>query len=215
MKERAAFSEVKPGNQTALNTRAAPFAAFIARMHRNIHKLWGYGALEDWDDLPPNSPFNDDTLATVVEIVLNRDGSVEKVSIVKPSRYLAYDAAAIDTVYSAGPYPEPPREIRSKNGKIYVHWSFFRDARQCATSGVDYFILNNGPPGGDAGDGEDPPAPASGPWGRAVGGRSRPWSPSSCCWASPPGRAGRSAVAGNAARSARHAVRRHQSRRPR
>jgi TonB family protein len=156
------ISEVKPGNQTALNTRAAPFAAFIARMHRNIHKLWGYGALEDWDDLPPNSPFNDDTLATVVEIVLNRDGTVDKVSIVRPSRYLAYDAAAIDTVYSAGPYPEPPREIRSKNGKIYVHWSFFRDARQCATTGVDYFILNNAPQGGDAGDGEDP-APAAAP----------------------------------------------------
>src|SRR5215813_15493593 len=35
--------EVKPGNQTALGTRAAPFAAFIARMHRGIHKLWGFG----------------------------------------------------------------------------------------------------------------------------------------------------------------------------
>ena len=39
--------EVKPGNQTALNTRAAPFAAYIARMHRSIHKLWGFGELED------------------------------------------------------------------------------------------------------------------------------------------------------------------------
>ena len=39
--------EVKPGNQTALNTRAAPFAAFIARMHRSIHELWGFGFLEE------------------------------------------------------------------------------------------------------------------------------------------------------------------------
>ena len=50
--------EVKPGNQTALNTRAAPFAAFIARMHRSIHKLWGFGFLEDWDELPGSSPLN-------------------------------------------------------------------------------------------------------------------------------------------------------------
>lgn len=153
------ISEVKPGNQTALNTRAAPFAAFIARMHRNIHKLWGFGALEDWDELPPTSPFNDETLANVLEIVLNRDGTVDKVSVVKPSRYLAYDAAAIDAVYTAAPFPEPPREIRSKNGKIYVHWSFFRDARQCATTGVDYFILNNPPKGGDVEEEGEPAAP--------------------------------------------------------
>ena len=25
-----------------------------------------------------------------------------------------------------------PREIRSGNGKIYIHWSFHRDERQCA-----------------------------------------------------------------------------------
>ena len=147
--------EVTPGNRTALNTRAAPFAAFIARMHRNIHRLWGFGALEDWDELPSTSPFNDDSLASTLEIVLNRDGTVDKVTVVKASRYLPYDAAAIDTVYTAGPYPEPPRDIRSRNGKIYMHWTFHRDARQCATGWVDYFILNNPPKGGDLGVDDD------------------------------------------------------------
>ena len=60
--------------------------------------------------------------------------------------------AAIDVAYSAGPYPEPPRAIRSANGKIYVHWTFHRDERQCATSGVDYFILDNAPKNGDKGE---------------------------------------------------------------
>jgi TonB family protein len=135
--------EVRPGNQTALNTRAAPFAEFIARMHRNIHALWGFGVLEEWDDLPRSSPLNNDTLLTTLEIVLARDGTIDKVSVVQASGYVAYDAAAVDVVYSAGPYPEPPSVIRSANGKIYIHWRFFRDGRQCATSGVDYFILNN------------------------------------------------------------------------
>ncbi len=148
--------EVRPGNQTALNTRAAPFAAFIARMHRSIHQLWGFGALENWDELPSTSPLNDESLMNKLEIVLNRDGTIDKVTPVRTSKYLPFDAAAIDVVFSAGPYPEPPREIRSANGKIYVHWSFFRDGRQCATSGVDYFILNNPPKGGDLGDGGDP-----------------------------------------------------------
>jgi TonB family protein len=141
--------EVKPGNQTALNTRAAPFAAYIARMHRSIHKLWGFGQLEDWDEMSGSSPVNNPALMTELEIVLNRDGTIDKVGIVRSSGLGEYDAAAMDAAYSAGPYPDPPREIRSGNGKIYVHWRFYRDERQCATSGVDYFILENGPKGGD------------------------------------------------------------------
>jgi TonB family protein len=149
--------EVRPGNQTALNTRAAPFAAFVARMHRSIHVLWGFGALEDWDELGSSSPLNNPNLLTTLEMVLNSDGTIDKVTIVKASGYLPYDTAAIDTAFQAGPFPDPPREIRSANGKIYVHWRFYRDGRQCATSGVDYFILNNPPANGDkpavAGDG--------------------------------------------------------------
>jgi TonB family protein len=173
--------EVKPGNQTALNTRAAPFAAYIARMHRSIHKLWGFGALEDWDELGSGSPLNNPNLLTTLEIVMNGDGTVDKVTIVKASGYLPYDAAAMDVAYSAGPYPDPPRAIRSKNGKIYVHWRFYRDERQCATSGVDYFILDNAPKGSDQPDGPavaEAPEPAGAP----------PRSPS----ASPPGASGAS-----------------------
>ena len=60
--------EVRPGNQTALNTRAAPFAAFIARMHRSIHELWGFGQLEDWDEKSGSSPFNNQNLVTELEM---------------------------------------------------------------------------------------------------------------------------------------------------
>ncbi|HEY2903183.1 MAG TPA: TonB family protein [Polyangia bacterium] len=143
--------EVKPGNQTALNARAAPFAAYIARMHRSIHRLWGFGQLEDWDEKPGSNPFNNQDLLTTLEMVLNGDGTVDKITIVRGSGFTAYDVAAIDVAYSAGPYPDPPREIRSANGKIYIHWRFYRDGRQCATSGVDYYILNNPPAGGDKG----------------------------------------------------------------
>ena len=60
--------EVKPGNQTALNTRAAPFAAYIARMHRSIHKLWGFGMLEEWDEKSSSNPFNNPNLLTTLEM---------------------------------------------------------------------------------------------------------------------------------------------------
>jgi TonB family protein len=161
--------EVKPGNQTALNTRAAPFAAYIAKMHRSIHKLWGFGALEDWDELSGSSPLNNPNLSTTLEMVLNRDGTVDKVTVVRASGYLPFDAAAIDVAFNAGPYPDPPRTIRSANGKIYVHWQFHRDERQCATSGVDYFILDNPPAGADKPAIPDAPSEAPRPVGTRAG----------------------------------------------
>jgi TonB family protein len=159
--------EVKPGNQTSLNTRAAPFAAYIAKMHRSIHKLWGFGALDDWDELPSSSPLNNYQLSTTLEMVMNRDGTVDKVTVVRASGYLPFDAAAIDVAFNAGPYPDPPRAIRSANGKIYVHWQFHRDERQCATSGVDYFILDNPPAGADRPAVADAPSEAPRPGGGA------------------------------------------------
>jgi TonB family protein len=160
--------EVKPGNQTALNTRAAPFAAFVARMHRSIHKLWGFGMLEEWDEKSGSNPYNDPNLLTTLEMVLHGDGTIDNVKVIKTSGYMPYDAAAIDVAYSAGPYPDPPREIRSKNGKIYIHWRFYRDARQCATSGVDYFILDNPPADGDTVAVPSGPERASAPAGRTT-----------------------------------------------
>jgi TonB family protein len=93
-------------------------------------------------------------------MVHNRDGTVDKVTVVRASGYLPFDAAAIDAAYNAGPYPDPPRAIRSANGKIYVHWQFHRDERQCATSGVDYFILDNAPAGADRPVVSEPPPEA-------------------------------------------------------
>ena len=50
--------DVRPGNQTALKTRAHPFALYVARMHRRIHELWGFGFLEDLDNKGADYPLN-------------------------------------------------------------------------------------------------------------------------------------------------------------
>ena len=139
------ITEVKPGNQTALNTRAAPFAQFITRMHRKIHELWAFGFMAGMDDKPASVPLNNPALVAKLEIVLDGQGNVDRVAVVRSSGLTIYDSAAIDVVYSAAPYPTPPPTILSGNGKVYIHWTFHRNEEACGTAGVDYFILNNGP----------------------------------------------------------------------
>jgi len=138
------ITEVKPGNQTALNTRAAPFAQFITRMHRKIHELWAFGFMAGMDDKPASVPLNNPALVAKLEIVLDGQGNVDRVAVVRSSGLTIYDSAAIDVVYSAAPYPTPPPTILSGNGKVYIHWTFHRNEEACGTAGVDYFILNNG-----------------------------------------------------------------------
>ncbi|MBI4508597.1 MAG: TonB family protein, partial [Deltaproteobacteria bacterium] len=142
--------EVRPGNQTALSTRAAPFAVYIARMHRRIHESWAFSFLEDLNDKPRSNPMNDWNLKVTMEIVLLADGNVDKVTIARSSGVLTFDVAAIDTLLSAGPYGETPSAIRSGNGKVYMHWTFHRDPiYACHSSFADPFILDNAPVGSD------------------------------------------------------------------
>jgi TonB family protein len=133
--------DVKPGNQTALKTRAHPFALYVARMHRAIHERWGFGFLEDLDDKPADFELNDFDLFVNIEVSVNPDGTVHKTTIAKGSGKLEFDVAAIDTILSAAPYEETPEAIRSVDGRVYLRWGFYRNWRQCGTFNVEPYIL--------------------------------------------------------------------------
>ncbi len=139
--------EVRPGNQTALGTRAHPFALYIARAHRKIHRLWGYGFLPDLDMKADSHPMNDMSLWTMLELVVSPKGALKKVTIVKTSGVLSFDVAALTTVYTSAPFPPSPRAIRSGDGNVYMHWRFHRNQRQCGTFGVDPYVLDKPPKG--------------------------------------------------------------------
>lgn len=131
---------VKVGNQSELGTRKHPFAAFITSMHRQIHRNWGDGFLADLDRRGNDKTYPM-SLITALEISVAPDGTLAGVIIVKPSGSLPFDAAAIDAVSSAAPFDKPPEAIKSRDGNVYLTWSFHRDERQCHPNYVDMHIL--------------------------------------------------------------------------
>ena len=143
--------DVRPGNQTALKTRAHPFALYVARMHRRIHELWGFGFLESLDDKSADYPLNNPDLWTNLEISVNPDGTLHKVTIAKTSGKTEFDVAAVDTVLSSAPFDATPEAIRSVDGRIYLRWGFYRNWRQCGTFNVEPYILTDVPDDGGAG----------------------------------------------------------------
>ncbi len=155
--------DVRTGNQTALKTRAHPFAVFIARMHRRIHELWGFGYLEALDGKSSDHKLNNFDLFTSIEVSLNPDGTVHKTTIAKTSGELEFDVAALDTILSSAPYEQTPEAIRSVDGRVYLRWGFYRNWRQCGTFNVEPYILTEIPGGGEPlPEGMDTGAPATG-----------------------------------------------------
>ena len=131
---------VKPGNQTALNARANKFAAYIARVHVQIHREFAdkfLAGLPTWD----SSPLADESLNTTLEIVFDKRGRIADLGVLKTSGLMAFDLGAYQSVKNAGPFPKPPKSIRSPDGRVYMHWGFYRSARQCGTFNAQAFIL--------------------------------------------------------------------------
>lgn len=137
-------SSVKPGNQTALNTAAVPFATYLNTIHNRIHPIFADNFLGSLDGLPRNHPMNDPKINTRLEIVVNpKDGRIVKMGIVKTSGITAFDVAALDSVNRAQPFGPAPSAIISADGNVYLHWEFHRDeVFACSTMHARPFMLN-------------------------------------------------------------------------
>lgn len=143
---------VRPGNQTALNAAAAPFSTYLVMVHERIHREYAFKFIRGLS--LTTGPFADPSLFTELEIVFNKNGTVHRIGVVKPSGFLPFDFGAYNAVMRAQPYPEAPASILSGDGRVYVHWGFYRNDRQCGTFNASPFILPNPP--GTPGPTQDP-----------------------------------------------------------
>lgn len=136
------IAEVRPGNQTALDAAASPFATFLSDMHRRIHREFSDRYLASLG-LDASGGVNDPTLRTTLEISINEDGSIHRVGVVATSGNILHDFAAFNSVMRAQPFPSPPDAILSADGRAWLHWSFDRGPRQCFTGNARPFMLAN------------------------------------------------------------------------
>lgn len=134
---------VRPGNQTALNAAASPFANYLSDVHRRIHEQFAERFIPN---LPGNmGEFADRSLMTNLEIIFNQDGTIHRVGVVQTSGYLPFDYGAFEAVMRGQPYPAAPSSILSGDGRVYIHWAFYRNERQCGTFNAEPYILPNPP----------------------------------------------------------------------
>ncbi|MBW2453678.1 MAG: hypothetical protein JRI68_04170 [Deltaproteobacteria bacterium] len=126
---------VKPGNQTSLNAARVPFASYINKMHNRIHPIFADSFLGSLRKLGSSDRLSNMKLFSHVEMVLDgQSGKIIRTGVVKPSGVTAFDIGALSSLESAAPFGKPPDSIVSPDGKVYLHWEFYRDPYYACTS---------------------------------------------------------------------------------
>ena len=121
-------------------------AEYLALMHKEIHPRWAEGYLLRLDTVYRGADrrLSNPELEAVMEITLDSLGKVIDVRVVRSSGITDYDAEAIHVAWRCSPGTTPPQKMLSKDGKAYIHWTFWRDTRQCGVFGVKVYRLDRG-----------------------------------------------------------------------
>lgn len=120
-----------------LRSRVHPFALFVARVHRKLHDRWGGSFLPALDRRAPSDPLNDPSLAVKLAIAIDAQGALADVHVVQTSRVPAFDQAALDAFRAAAPFDAPADAVLAKDGRVRLHWTLYRDERECGTFDVE------------------------------------------------------------------------------
>ncbi|MCO5142378.1 MAG: energy transducer TonB [Oligoflexia bacterium] len=118
--------DVKEGDKTLLNTKQFVYFGYYKRIRERLEVAWNnelrttlntyiYGG---------RSLASERNYVTGVVVVLDREGKIVRVKLLKRSGAFDLDQAAVDAFNKAGPFPNPPSGLVDENGEIQIHWDF-------------------------------------------------------------------------------------------
>ncbi|MEP6652648.1 MAG: TonB family protein [Myxococcales bacterium] len=102
---------------------------YLRVVHEKLHPGWvdGYIRVSPYKVL---GPANSQRM-TEVSIVIRWDGTIDKAEITKSSGADDFDAAALNAVLLAAPFP-PPVDVMADDGLVHLKWQFARNYRLCS-----------------------------------------------------------------------------------
>jgi hypothetical protein len=121
-----------PADRTPYSYDAKEAGAYLDAMHAKIHPVY-VKELARLDKLGPTQPFNDLTAYAVLFVILDGDGKILDVNMVKGTGVPELNQAIRRGFEGGGPFGKPPASLRSEDGKTRVRWEIHRDPSQhCA-----------------------------------------------------------------------------------
>lgn len=105
-------------------------AAYLAKIAAQFQPGWRQFLSDCRLRLPANHALNRMTLATTVDLTIDRAGHVVAIKISAPSGNADFDRAARDVIADPSPLAAPPVELLSDDDRLHLRWLFARDLRR-------------------------------------------------------------------------------------
>lgn len=118
--------DVSLGDITALNTDQFRFYSFFSRIEELVRFRWEDGlrrAIEAYSRTVVRAR-GTTTWTTRVQFVIGPDGRLISARVLKESGLHRFDLAAVQAFRDAAVFPNPPREMMSKDGTIKIDYAF-------------------------------------------------------------------------------------------
>ena len=106
----------KRGQAVQLNTRELLGATYINRIRRLVNFYWD----QNLDNLPGSVRYARPSYSTMVVAVLDSNGALESLEVTQASGSDPLDNAVVHAFRIAGPFPNPPEQLISKDGRVYL-----------------------------------------------------------------------------------------------
>ena len=115
---------IKEGDGTFLNTKEWKGASFFNRMKAQVAQKWSPAEVYARRD-PTGQRYGIKDRYTLVHVTLNGDGSLRNLRILSPSGVDFLDEEAMGALEGAQPFPNPPPEVKDKDGLIRFSFGFY------------------------------------------------------------------------------------------
>lgn len=106
------------GEELKLNALGLDYGQYIVRMRERLAQRWNPRRT-----IRPEM-YDYDVIEVVLGIVLNDNGELVDMKVIKTSFFPEYDEEAKQTFRDSGPFPNPPDSLIQEDGKVYMPWAF-------------------------------------------------------------------------------------------
>ncbi len=116
---------VPEGEGTFLNTKEFKYATFFIRVKDSVEGYWRDITQREYSRRDPTGAiYGQRNRATLLSIVLDREGRLDSVEVAKSCGLDFLDRAAIASIREAQPFPNPPSGIVESDGSIRFSFQF-------------------------------------------------------------------------------------------
>jgi len=125
------LKEVDKGMQTLLSTREFVYYSYYQRIKEALRQHWEPTVKQKVKIMYRKGrqlAAAQDRITQIV-ITLTSQGELERVEVIGQSGIADIDDAAIEAFKQAAPFPNPPKGIVEKDGRIRIRWDFILEAR--------------------------------------------------------------------------------------